>query len=97
MAAKQRRTAATIFADVWAGPGGKLTPALARHVINLQFGDEDRTRMRELLRRNSEGGLTAEEMKELADYDMIGDVIAILQAKARAALKEPAPARNGHG
>lgn len=87
---------ATIFARLWEGPGGLSAP-VARHVLKLGFGDEDKARMRELAARNSTGELTDPEREELDDFVRVGDLLATLQSKARKFLKRTAATRNGHG
>jgi hypothetical protein len=91
---------AAIFARVWDGTAGALTPALARHVLTLGFADADTARMRELVARNRDGRLTDQELEILDNYVLVGDLLAVLQAKARRLLKAApaAPAApNDHG
>jgi hypothetical protein len=92
-----KSSAAAIFARLWDGKHGGLTPALARHVLKVRFSDADTARMRELARRNRDGTLTAAELAELDDFVIVGDLLAILQSKARQLLKRAPAARNGHG
>jgi hypothetical protein len=89
---------AAIFARVWENRDGGLTPPLARHVLKLGFGDEDKARMHDLIERNQEGTLTDDERAELDNFVKVGDLLAILQSKARKfLLHPPQPARTGHG
>lgn len=87
---------AKLFARIWDGPKG-LTPTLARHVLKLGFSDADVARMRELLAKNREGRLTAAETEELDAYVSVGDMIAIVQTKARKLLNTTVAVRNGRG
>ena len=80
-------TAVNLFVRLWDSPTAKLTPTLARHILRLGFSDEDNARMRELLRRNSAGTITAEERVELDDFSKVGDLLGIIQSKARKVLK----------
>jgi hypothetical protein len=89
-------SAAAIFARLWESGNG-LTVPVARHILKLGFGAADKTRMRELIERNREGKLTDEEQEELNNFVKIGDLLAILQSKARKFLKQTATPRNGHG
>jgi hypothetical protein len=86
---------AAIFARLWDAKSG-LTPQLARHVLKLAFSEADIARMHELAEKNREGQLTPTEREELDSFVKVGDLLAILQSKARKLLKQPA-ARNGHG
>lgn len=63
--------------------GGCLTPDVARRIVEWRPDEELRKRIEELGRRADEGTLTAEEDAEYRDYIDEGDVIALLQAKAR--------------
>jgi hypothetical protein len=68
---------------------------LARHVLKLKFSDEDEQRMHALAEKNRAGGITGAELEELDSYIKVGDLLAVLQSRARKLLKRvPAP---GHG
>ena len=88
---KPQREAA-IFARIWeSGPSG-WTPELARHVLRLKFADEDVARMHALAAKNQEGALDAAESDELDSYIKVGDLLALLQSRARRYLqKAPVP------
>jgi hypothetical protein len=88
---------AAIFARLWEGKAGSLTVPLARHVLKLGFDENDTARMHELAERNRRGQLTAAERDELDNFVRVGDLLAILQSKARKLLKRAPSARNGHG
>ncbi len=88
---------AAIFARVWDRTDAGLTPALARHVLRLGFAEADVARMRELAEKNRDGRLTAAEREELDNFVRVGDLLAVLQSKARKLLKRTPSARNGHG
>jgi hypothetical protein len=88
---------AAIFARVWESNNQGLTPALARHVLKLRFSENDNRRMHELAVKNQSDGLSKEESDELDNFVKVGDLLAILQSKARILLgKKPTPA-NSHG
>jgi hypothetical protein len=61
---------------------------LARHILNVTFTDADKARMHELAEKNQEGTISPEELQELDNYVNVGDLLAILQSKARMALKK---------
>ncbi len=63
--------------------GGCLTPEVARRIIEWRPDADLRNRIEELGRKANAGTLTPEEGAEYRDYIDEGDVIALLQAKAR--------------
>ena len=89
-------SAAAIFARLWEGEDG-LSRADARRVLKLGFSAADQGRMHELAGRSRAGTLTAAERDELDNYVKVGDLLAIVQSKARRVLKSAVPARSGHG
>jgi hypothetical protein len=64
-----------------------LTKEQARYLAGLGFSDEDMERMKELARKNREGEISHDELRELDSYVKAGDLLAILQSKARKILK----------
>jgi hypothetical protein len=72
--------------------GQCFTPDVAARIAALRAGPKTQQRMDELAQRNSAGKLTVREQAEYDAYIEALDVIAILQAKARNALKT-----NGRG
>jgi hypothetical protein len=77
-------------------PSQPLPPGLAGFVLRLGFGDTDRDRMSELSERAQSGRLTDDEKAELETYCHATAFLAVLQSKARVALRTPPPAV-GHG
>ena len=90
-------TEAAIFARLWDRPPNRLTVPLARHILKLRFTEEEQMRVVDLVRRNQAGGLTAAEVDEMDNNLKVGDLLALLQSKARQVLKQQAAARNGNG
>jgi hypothetical protein len=88
---------AAIFGRVWDANAGGLTIPVARHILKLGFSEADNLRMHELAEKNREGELTPAELAELDNFVKVGDLLAILQSKARKRLKQDAGVRNGHG
>jgi hypothetical protein len=82
------KSEAAIFGRVFANGRQTLSPELARHVLGLSFGGEDKARMHELAVGNQEGALSAEDKEELHNYINVGHLLAILQSQARQALKK---------
>src|SRR5687768_16701172 len=89
MAAKSTSptTEAGIFAELWDRPPNRLTVPLARHILKIRFSEEETARVVDLVRRNKAGGLTPQEVEEMDNYLKVGDLLAILQSKARQFLK----------
>jgi hypothetical protein len=67
---------------------GCLTPEVAAKVAALRADEAMQQRIDNLAERSSEGTLSEEERDEYSGYLNAIDVIAILQAKARAMLKD---------
>jgi hypothetical protein len=80
-----------IFVRMWERAPGGMTPGIARQILKLGFDDVDRNRIRDLLERNREEGLSPQEAKQLDSYVKAGDLLAILQSRARKLLKVPPP------
>jgi hypothetical protein len=79
---------AAIFSRVFTNGKEILSPELAKHILSLTFSDADKARMNELAEKNQEGTLSRKEKEELFNYIKVGDLLAILQSKARIALKK---------
>jgi hypothetical protein len=63
-----------------------LSPEAARFLLRLDFRQMDHARMEELAQRSNDGTLTADEKVELQNYVRIGNVLALMQSKARLSL-----------
>ena len=72
------------------GNGKDFTPALARHLLNLGFSEEENTRINDLALRNQQGSLSPKEREELLGYANAACLLGILHAQARRALKKTA-------
>jgi hypothetical protein len=77
---------AAIFARLWET---FPSPELAQQVLKLGFSDQDQSRMHDLAARNQRETISAAELEELDNYITVGDLLAILQSKARKYLKQP--------
>ena len=77
---------AAIFSRLW---DSIQSAELARQILKIGFSDADNTRMHELATKNQRGALSAAESEELDNYICVGDLVAILQSKARKYLKQP--------
>jgi hypothetical protein len=63
-----------------------FSPELARVILGLQFGATAISRMNELADRNSQGILTEAERAEMGMYLRVGNLLNLLQVKARLSL-----------
>jgi len=67
-----------------------MSPSEATAVLRWAFNDDAKLKMEELAERNGRGELSESEREELEAYVNVGQVVAILQAKARLSLKHTA-------
>lgn len=63
-----------------------LAPEAARSILRLGFRPRDLERMDELAARAREGTLTEADRAEVASYEHVGHLIALLKSKARRSL-----------
>jgi hypothetical protein len=82
---------AAIFARLWETEDGRMPRLLARLVLRLGFRDRDKARMHELAVKNQDGSISPPELEELDDYIEAGDLMALLQSKARAGATHISP------
>jgi hypothetical protein len=66
---------------------GGMSPELARTILKWGFSKKDHHRMAKLQAKASQGNLTAADQEELDQYLRAADMLAILQSKARRAIK----------
>lgn len=78
-----------IWADVISPDKQDMSPTEAKAVLRWSFNEDAKLRMEDLATRNGQGVLSEAEREELEAYIKVGQVIAILQAKARLSLKHP--------
>jgi hypothetical protein len=64
-----------------------MTPEAARAILQLGYPETDHARMAELARKSNEGELTADERDELKGYVLVGEVLAMMKAKAHLSLR----------
>jgi hypothetical protein len=77
----------TILARILGNGDGQLPDDLARYIVDLEFSDRDKARMHDLAVRNQDDALSAVEKAEMVAFGKAGTLLAILQSKARRALK----------
>jgi hypothetical protein len=80
---------AAIWARVMDSPSEVLTRAAAEYLLSFRFSSDDERRMLELAERSNSGALTAEELAELDSYLHVGNVLAVMQARAKALIRLP--------
>lgn len=64
---------------------------VAQYLLSIGFAERDRDRMQQLADRSESGTLTDEERAEFDSYLHIGNLLAVIQSKARIALRRNAP------
>jgi len=69
--------------------GRCLTPASAREILSLRADEAASLRVENLASKCDAGTLTPEERAEYYLFVEVGDLVALLQAKARRYLSEP--------
>jgi hypothetical protein len=77
-----------ILSRVFRPKAGNLSVAAARAWLKLEFTEEDRERMRTLVRKAQAGELAPDEEEELDGYRRAGRVLDMMQSKARLSLKK---------
>jgi hypothetical protein len=77
---------AAIWARLIESQPNDLTPEAAKYLLGLGFTERDRSRMQELADRSEAGILTADEIREFDSYLHIGNLLAVMQSKARLVL-----------
>ena len=65
-----------------------VTPESAQAILGLKFSREDEDRMRELMDKNNKGAIGDEERLEMETYRRVGNLVGILQARARLLLAD---------
>jgi hypothetical protein len=72
-----------------------LTPEAAAFLLKLDFRESDHARLHELAGKAQDGSLTPDERAEYQDYVRVGHLLALMQSKARVALRGGGHANNG--
>jgi hypothetical protein len=86
-------TEADILDEVVAPDQPGLSPDVARSILELKFSKRATRRIRQLLRRNNLGTISAQERVTLEKYLRVGQFLDIWQAKAKLSLKQSEDAR----
>jgi hypothetical protein len=80
-------TEAAILARLIQSRDAELAPEVARYLLAFEFDATDVARMNELAERAQLGQLTNQEQAELESYLHVGNLLAVMQSKARRFLK----------
>jgi hypothetical protein len=83
-------TESAIWSRLLRPAGRTLSVAVARALLLLDFPDEDKERMHKLAAKAREGLLTSHEQEEVANYERVGNLLALMKTKARQSLKRAA-------
>jgi len=94
MAKSSAITESDILADVIAPDQGDLSAEVAQSVLGWRFTSRASARMNRLAERNRKGTISGAERQELEKYLRVGNLINILQAKARLSLKSVGDAQS---
>src|SRR5437870_2717464 len=81
-----KTTASALMERILEPVGRALTPEVARKLVDLRLDAKTQAAIDRLARRCNEGKLTDAERAEYESFVTAIDVVAILQAKARAIL-----------
>lgn len=74
--------------ELMLSPGdADMAPEVARYFLSLQFTDAQRLRISDLAAKCNEGALSSAERDEYEAIVMLGEFLALMQAKARASLQ----------
>ncbi len=87
MATATAITEADILEKVVFRNTGDLTPEVARSYLSFRFDRTTIKHIRELLRKNNRGTISAEERIALEKYLRVGQFLDLLHAKARLCLR----------
>lgn len=79
-------TEAAILARLMQSNERELPPEVARYILSIQFTPGDLDRINELSEKAQNGDLTDQEQIEMESYLHVGNLISIMQSKARRSL-----------
>lgn len=61
---------------------------MAKQILRLQFGSDDRDRIAELLSKNRDAEISTVELDELDKYVRVGGILSVLHLRARKSLRQ---------
>ncbi len=74
---------AAIWARLIESQPEELTLETARYLLRFRFTENDQARMQELADLSEAGALTEDEDREFDSYLHVGNLLAVMQSKAR--------------
>ena len=77
---------AAIFGRLIQADKNNLTPELAQYILHIGFSENDRDRINELAAKARAGTLVGEEQRELENFNLVGDLLAVWHSLARRVL-----------
>jgi hypothetical protein len=77
---------AAIWARLIQAQKDAITPQVAEYLLSIAFAESDRHRMEQLAECSEAGTLTTEEQTEFDSYLHVGNLLAVMQSRARVAL-----------
>lgn len=80
---------AAIWARLFESQPDQLTRDAAQYLLGFGFTERDERRMQELAEKSQAGTLTEDEEREFDSYLHIGNLLAVIQSKARIVLHDP--------
>jgi hypothetical protein len=86
---------ATIWARLIESQPEPLNPDAARYLLQVRFTEHDQSRLQELAERSQDGTLSEDEGREFDSYLPIGNLLAVMQSKARQVLSNLRPPQAG--
>jgi hypothetical protein len=81
-------TGVTVLSRALEAKGGEVPPEGARFILSLGIRDQEKKRTLDLLERQQQGAITAEERDELESYIQADNLLSILKARAILALRK---------
>jgi len=69
-----------------------MSPEVAHRLLQINYSEADHARMAHLADKSIEGTLSDDEREELENYVVVGDLLSLLQSKARSYLRKHSPA-----
>jgi len=82
----QQFSEAAIFSRV-VEQSGQLSPEIAAHILSLGISERDQQRVQDLLEKNAQGTLTADQREELENLNHVADLLSLWHSRARRVLK----------
>ena len=77
---------AAIWARLMHAQTNQLSPEAADYLLSIELAESDRDRMEQLAERSEAGTLTEDERGEFEGYLHVGNLLAVMQSRARVTL-----------